>query len=91
MGISGALLKWVGKYLVNRQQKTIANGITSTNASIEYSVPQGSISGPLFFISYINDAVSTVKGSTIQFTQMTRLFMLRLRPILMRRTSCSPI
>ena len=67
MGIKGSLLNWFSDYLHNRSQLTIANGITSDTAPIVCGVPQGSILGPLLFISYINDAMATVKNSSIQF------------------------
>ena len=67
MGIKGDLLRWTESYLSNRCQKTIANGVSSSAATITCGVPQGSILGPLFFITYINDAQSAVNNSRIQF------------------------
>ena len=67
MGIKGDLLRWVKSYLQNRCQTTVANGVTSDCAYVICGVPQGSILGPLFFITYINDAIATVNSSCIQF------------------------
>ena len=55
MGIKGDLLLWIANYLHDRSQKTIANGKLSKNMPVSCGVPLGSILGPLFFITYIND------------------------------------
>ena len=55
IGIKGDLLLWISNYLHERTQKTFANGHLSESLPITCGVPQGSILGPLFFITYIND------------------------------------
>ena len=55
LGICGQLLIWVSNYLHERVQRTLANGVLSQALSVSCGVPQGSILGPLFFISYTND------------------------------------
>ena len=42
-------------YLVNRMQFVSIDGTDSKTRHMKYGVPQGSISGSLFFITYIND------------------------------------
>ena len=51
MGIKGNLLLWITNYLHERSQKTIANDHLSNCLPITCGVPQGSILGPLFFIT----------------------------------------
>lgn len=58
-GIRGVPLKWFKSYLLNRKQFTSYNSVNSTMLSITTGVPQGSILGPLLFILYVNDIVST--------------------------------
>ncbi len=51
-GITGDCLKWVQSYLSNRSQSVVIKGECSRNVQLEYGVPQGSVLGPQFFITY---------------------------------------
>ena len=59
LGISGNLLNWCKGYLINRTQRIVIDGYSSSS-EITSGVPQGSILGPLFFVIFINDLPDVV-------------------------------
>lgn len=54
-GIRGNFLSWFRSYLIGRKQYVNVNNTDSERLDLNYSVPQGSILGPVLFIIYIND------------------------------------
>ena len=59
MGISPG---WFKSYMSNRQQLVEINGISSEFQNISCGVPQGSLLGPLLYLCYSNDMVSSVRN-----------------------------
>ena len=57
-GIRGNILKWFESYLNERQQYVKLQGTESQIKCVNCGVPQGSITGPLLFILYINDMIN---------------------------------
>ena len=54
-GADQATIKWFQSYLSDRTQRCNVNGSLSTTSTVTCGVPQGSILGPLLFLTYIND------------------------------------
>ena len=54
-GLSDMALKWLHSYLSGRSQSVDFNNDTSQSLPLKSGVPQGSILGPLLFISYTSD------------------------------------
>ena len=54
-GFADSVLDWIRSYLVGRKQYVRYNGTTSSTTVMKYSVPQGSVLGPLYFILYTAD------------------------------------
>ena len=68
-------LLWFSSYLSDRNQYASLNQTNSQTLPVTCGVPQGSIVGPLLFISFINDIVNTSKiAECIMFFDDADLF-----------------
>ena len=72
--ISGNLLSLLTDFLRNRKQRVILNGQSSSWASINAGVPEGSILGPLLFLIRINDLSDYVQCNLKLSADDTSLF-----------------
>jgi len=51
-------MDWFSSYLSDRTRTFCANGVMSEPIPVTCSVPQGSVLGPVLFISYTEDVTS---------------------------------
>ena len=72
LGLMGVDSSWFTSYLFNRKQVVCINGITSESLAVSHGVPQGSILGPLLYLSYTTDpyGISDTVQITLIYMQM---------------------
>ena len=73
-GLDGDLLKLLMNYLEDCKQRVLLNGQTSSWKNILAGFPQGSVSGPILFLTYINDLPDGIKSICKIFADDTALF-----------------
>ena len=74
-------MEWFRNFLTNRSQFVFLNGCRSSFAPVPCGVPQGSLLGPLLFITYINDIqMSSDRLSFILFADDSNLFFSHSNP-----------
>ena len=75
-GIRGTTLNWMQNLSTNRTQKVVVDGSSSESARVRFGVPQGTVLGPLLFLTYINDLPSTVSSQVRLFADDCLLYCL---------------
>jgi hypothetical protein len=64
--VEGTPLLWFSSYLTNRSQSFSVNGFQSKSIRVDCSVPQGSVLGPLEFISYTEDVAEVFTRNLVR-------------------------
>ena len=75
VGILGEFYNLLENYLLDRFQRVVLNGQTSSRRSVLAGVPQRSFLGPLLFHIYINDLPNELKSSVKLFADDTLFSM----------------
>ena len=66
-GIRGKALKWTEAFLTQRKQCVVIDGKCSDWVDVESSVPQGTVTGPMDFLVFINDLPHNLTSSVKLF------------------------
>ena len=73
-GVRGKLHQWMATYLAQRTQRVVVDGAMSQEARVLSGVPQGTVLGPLLFLTYINDITNDIKGQIRLFAYDALLY-----------------
>jgi len=60
-GLNSSALAWFTSYLCQRQQHVSHRREHSATTTIQFSVPQGSVLGPILFVLYTSDVMHLVE------------------------------
>ena len=66
-GVRGISLDWFRSYLLNRKQFVRIGSSSSSITTLNISVPQGSILGPVLFLLYINDLPNATNMDSVLY------------------------
>ena len=74
LGIVGNLINWLRHFLTCRKQRVVVRGTFSEWAPVVSGTPQGTILGPILFVSYINDIADCVSSNIKLYADDTKIY-----------------
>ena len=79
-GIRGKTHRWIRSFLTQRKQRVMINGDFSEWVNVDSSVPQGTVTGPLMFLMFINDLPGNISSNVRLFADDCILYRTVSRP-----------
>ena len=73
-GVRGNIRQWIRDFLTSRTQLVTLEGATSTTADVLSGVPQGTVLGPLLFLTFINDMPEVTSSDIRLFADDSLLY-----------------
>ena len=73
-GVDGNINAWLCDFLTNRKMKVVVDGEESDSVTVDSSVPQGTVLGPLLFLCHINYLPDAVKSTVHLFADDRLLY-----------------
>ncbi|KAI8479105.1 hypothetical protein Bbelb_431700 [Branchiostoma belcheri] len=80
LGLRASLTRWRADFLTNRRQAVRYHGVVSDNITVTCGLPQGTLLGPLIFITYINSAASHAISQRWKFVDDLNMLEIRYPP-----------
>ena len=77
-GIGGKVLQWFESYFHQREQSVLINTSKSDPLTMEWGIPQGSIGGPILFVSFtapVEDIIHAHGLSCVIYADDTQLYI----------------
>lgn len=74
-GIRNDTLQWIRCFRLGRQQRVVIDGDQSSYLPVLSGVPQGSVIGPILFLTYINDLPNYVHSNVHLFADDTIMYL----------------
>ena len=73
LGIKGRLVKWIESFLLGRRQRVLVDGHASDWSEMKSGVPQGTVLGPVLFLTYVCDIEAGIESVVSCFADATRV------------------
>ena len=73
-GVRGKVNNWIKAFLSKRKQQVVLEGVKSGQEDVLSGVPQGTVLGPLLFLTYINDMPECTDSNVRLFADDSLLY-----------------